>query len=70
MVSNKGISAWRRLRVRLGWSFPEGGESRSGTSRSRYGRGYSVSARLDEDLDDLRHRVEALERLASRGDGH
>lgn len=29
---------------------------------SRYGRGASVSPQLDADLDDLRARVEALER--------
>ena len=51
--------ALNRVLVFFGLAHPEGGKPRTGLRRSRYGR---VSPRLDEDVDDLKRRLEALER--------
>jgi hypothetical protein len=51
-------SSLRRAMVFLGLAVEPGAEAGS----SRYSTGTSVSRRLDEDLDELRARVEELER--------
>ena len=51
-------SPLRRAMVFLGLAVEPGVER----DTSRYGAGTSVSRRLDEDLDELRARVEELER--------
>jgi hypothetical protein len=53
-------STLRRVLVYFGLAWREGGEPRGKNKRSRYAGG--ASARLDEDIDALRARVEALER--------
>jgi hypothetical protein len=53
----------------LGLSYAKGGRPLRGASlRSRYTRGWPLplSPRLDQDLDELRAQVEALERRQSR----
>ena len=53
----------------LGLSYAEGGRPHPGASlRSRYTRGWPLplSPRLDQDLDELRAQVEALERRLNR----
>jgi hypothetical protein len=64
MSKNPGSNPWRRVLVYFGLAWPEGGEPRGKSRRSRYGGGFSLSSRLDEDIDDLRRRLEALERSA------
>ena len=56
-------TSWgRRLAQRLGVVYREGGEPRpGGPARSRYDRGLQVSPRLDQDVDELRARLEAIE---------
>ncbi len=55
-------SRLQRVGQYLGLVPPERGRPQSGKNRpSRYG-GMIVGARLDEDIDELRRRVEALER--------
>jgi hypothetical protein len=54
---------FRRALDRLGFTYQPGGEPSTGKKRSRYDRGWSaVSARLDEDIDELRARIERLEK--------
>ena len=54
-------SMLRRLGQTLGLVYPEAGAPLGGgPKRSRYG--LYVSPRLDQDLDDLRRRLEAIER--------
>jgi hypothetical protein len=60
-------SAFRRLSTLLGLTYAPGAEpSANAPSKSRYRRGFEVSPRLDEDLDDLRRRVAALEQRLDR----
>lgn len=57
-------SWWRRLTVALGLVYSEQGQPMSGSPKraSRYRRGaVSPSPRLDEDIDDIRARLAALE---------
>lgn len=55
-----------RLGQRLGLVYPEDGSpARDGQRRSRYG--LYVSRRLDQDLDDLRARLSALEEGRASG---
>ena len=57
-------SLWNRAAVRLGLVHSDDGFPRTGDSRrsSRYQRGIAgPSARLDEDIDELRARIAALE---------
>ncbi|WP_380174350.1 hypothetical protein ACFEMC_05540 [Kineococcus sp. DHX-1] len=55
----------RRVMQYLGLSYAPGGEPRK-RGPSRYWAGRSVSRRLDEDLDELRRRVDDLERRQER----
>jgi len=60
MVSERRASAWTRLLRGLGLVHAADGQPLPGAPRrSRYG--LYVSARLDQDLDDLRARLDALE---------
>jgi len=58
------VSRARQALQHLGLAYaPDGEPPGDARGRSRYGAGTSaVSLRLDQDLDDLRRRVEALER--------
>lgn len=56
-------SALERVLRYLGLAAAPGGRPlRSGRGPSRYAVGTSVTQRLDEDVDDLRARLDALER--------
>ena len=54
---------WSRVWSRLGVTYHrDGTPSTEAPARSRYERGrFGVSPRLDEDLDELRRRIDALE---------
>ena len=55
--------AWRRLGQYLGLIYADEGQPRpGGRGRSRYTQGAQVSPRLDADIDELRGRLDALER--------
>lgn len=55
-------STFRRVMVFLGLAYDPAAEPRGARGLSRYSVGTLVSRRLDEDLDELRARVEELER--------
>jgi len=56
-------TAWRRLGQYLGLLDEDEDQPRRGNRKSsRYNRGQLASSRLDEDIDELRARLEALER--------
>jgi hypothetical protein len=59
-MSESEDSVIHRLLVYFGLAWREGGEPRGKKKRSRYAAG--ASARLDEDIDELRSRIAALER--------
>jgi hypothetical protein len=53
----------RRVLDRLGLTYQPGGQPVDRRRKSRYDRGWSaVSSRLDEDIDELRARLERLEK--------
>jgi hypothetical protein len=66
-MTSEGQSKWRDALAALGLVYRRGGEPGPDAPRaSRYDRGAFVSPRLDQDIDELRARLAALEqRFAS-----
>jgi hypothetical protein len=61
---NGTSGVWRKALVKLGLAYPPEGAPRYGTaSRSRYGA--FVSARIDQDIDELRAELELLKRATA-----
>lgn len=57
--TSRGESAWRRALAYFGLAGSRHSQSPMSFRRSRYGR--TVSPRLDEDVEELRRRLAALE---------